>query len=86
MSNQPPENSLTSAANAQELNQEELFQLIAGLSGCLDRAMLIETVETLLGTKSIEDDNCVRFNDLAVMFDRDGRVSNIHRIIDGAGL
>ena len=52
----------------------------------MDRERVIETVETLLGTKSVEHENCVRFDSLAVMFDGDGRVINIHRVIDGTAL
>jgi hypothetical protein len=65
------------------IDQASLFQLIASLSGCFDRSTVIETVGTILATKPVESGNCVRFDDVAIVFDRHGRISNIHRIIDG---
>ena len=62
---------------------EELFQLIAGLANCLDRKIVIETMEVFLDTKPVEKDDCVLFDDIALKFDDDGRVTSLYRIIDG---
>ena len=71
------------ALHEQNLEQERLFQLIAILANLLDREIVIETMQTILGIEPVDQGDCVLFNDLTVKFNDNGRVIGIYRIIDG---
>ena len=71
------------ALHAQNLEQEKLFQLIAALANCLDRDIVIETIQCILGIDPIEKYDCVFFDDIVVGFDEEGRVKSLYRVIDG---
>ena len=67
----------------QNLEQEQLFQLIAALANCLDRDIVIEIMQRGLGIDPIEKDDCVLFDDIAVGFNESGRVKSLYRVVDG---
>jgi hypothetical protein len=71
------------ALHEQNLEQERLFQLIASLANLLDREIVVETMQTILGIEPVDQGDCVLFNDLTVKFNDNGRVIGIYRIIDG---
>ena len=71
------------ALHEQNLEQERLFQLIASLANLLDREIVVETMQTILGIEPVHQEDCVLFNDLTVKFNDNGRVIGIYRIIDG---
>jgi len=71
------------ALHEQNLEQERLFQLIASLANLLDREIVVETMQTILGIEPVDQGDCVLFNDLTVKFSDNGRVIGIYRIIDG---
>ena len=75
---------LIEALHAQNLEQEKLFQLIAALANCLERDIIIETMQCILGIDPIEKYDCVLFGDIAVGFGEDGRVKSLYRVIDGS--
>ena len=52
----------------------------------MDKSTIVETLESILDVKSVERDGSVMFDSLAVRFGADGRVTNLCRIIDGAGI
>lgn len=74
---------LIEAIEGQNLSQERLFQLIAALANCLDREVVIETMQHILGIDPVEDGDRVLFDDIAVSFDDRGRVKGMYRLIDG---
>jgi hypothetical protein len=71
------------ALHEQNLQQERLFQLIASLANLLDKDIVVETMQSILGIEPVEMDDCVLFENLAVKFDENGRVAGIYRTIDG---
>jgi hypothetical protein len=71
------------ALHEQNLEQERLFQLIASLANLLDKDIVVETMQSILGIEPVEMDDCVLFEDLAVKFGENGRVAGIYRTIDG---
>jgi hypothetical protein len=71
------------ALHEQNLEQERLFQLIASLANLLDKDIVVETMQSILGIEPVEMDDCVLFENLAVKFDENGRVAGIYRTIDG---
>lgn len=73
------------ALETQSRRREQLFELIAALGNCLDRAIVIETMQRVLGVDAVEKDNCAVFDDVAVRFGADGRVKCLYTIIDGSG-
>lgn len=75
---------LIEAMHEQNLQQERLFQMIAALGNCLDRNAVIETMQHILGVDPVENDDGVLFDDIAVSFDKDGRVKGLYRVIDGS--
>ena len=72
------------ALHAYRDDSDRLFALVASLANLLDRALVIETMESVLGVKAIQDDDCVIFDDLAIRFGKDGRVKSVFRTIDGS--
>jgi hypothetical protein len=71
------------AMHEQNLDQERLFQLIASLANLLDREIVVETMQSILGIAPIDKEDCVLFDNLTVKFGDNGRVIGIYRTIDG---
>ena len=72
------------ALHAYRDDSDRLFALVASLANLLDRALVIETMESVLGVKAIQDGDCVIFDDLAIRFGKDDRVKSVFRTIDGS--
>lgn len=72
------------ALHEQNLEQEKLFQLIASLANLLDREIVVETMQSILGKEPVDEGDCVLFDDLTVKFGDDGHVIGIYRTIDGS--
>ena len=72
------------ALNAHTTDQERLFALVASLANLLDRDLVVETMESVLGIEAVYDDDCVIFDDLAIRFGGNDRVKSIFRTIDGS--
>lgn len=75
----------TEALHAYRDDSERLFGLVASLANLLDRTIVVETMESVLGITAVHDGDCVIFNDLAIRFGSDGRVKSVFRTIDGSG-
>jgi hypothetical protein len=73
------------ALHAYRDDSERLFGLVASLANLLDRTIVVETMESVLGITAVHDGDCVIFNDLAIRFGSDGRVKSVFRTIDGSG-
>jgi len=71
------------ALHEQNLDQERLFQLIASLANLLDRKIVVETMQSILGIEPVDRGDCVLFDDITVKFGENGRVIGIYRTIDG---
>jgi hypothetical protein len=71
------------ALHEQNLEQERLFQLIASLANLLDREIVVETMQSILGIEPVDRDDCVIFDNLTVKFGENGHVVGIYRTIDG---
>lgn len=65
-------------------DSERLFGLVASLANLLDRTLVIETLESVLGITAVHEADCVIFDDLAIRFGSDGRVKSVFRTIDGS--
>ena len=65
-------------------DQDRLFQLVASLANLLDRKLVVETMEAVLGIEPVYDGDCVIFDDLTIRFDVKGRVKSVFRTIDGS--
>ena len=72
------------ALNAYTTDQDRLFALVASLANLLDRELVVETMESVLGIDAVHEDDCVIFDDLAIRFGSDNRVKSIFRTIDGS--
>ena len=72
------------ALHAYRDDSEQLFAMVASLANLLDRALVIETMESVLGVKAVHDGDCVVFDDLAIRFGKDDRVKSVFRTIDGS--
>ena len=72
------------ALHAYRDDSERLFTLVASLANLLDRALVIETMESVLGIAAVQDGDCVIFDDLAIRFGTDDRVKSVFRTIDGS--
>ena len=73
------------ALHAYRDDSERLFGLVANLANLLDRDLVIETMESVLGITAVHDGDCIIFDDLAIRFGSDGRVKSVFRTIDGTG-
>jgi hypothetical protein len=71
------------ALHAYRDDSERLFGLVASVANLLDKALVIETMESVLGVVAVHDGDCVVFDDLAIRFGSDDRVKSVFRIIDG---
>lgn len=65
-------------------DQEQLFGLVASLANLLDKDLVVETMESVLGIVPVHDGDCVIFDDLAIRFGEDDRVKSVFRTIDGS--
>jgi len=65
-------------------DQERLFGLVASLANLLDKDLVVETMQSVLGIEAIHDGDCVIFDDFAIRFGEDGRVRSVFRTIDGS--
>jgi hypothetical protein len=68
---------------SQNLEQERLFQLIAGLANLLYRKIVVASMRTILKIEVVDNGDCVLFGDLTVKFGESGKVIGIYRTIDG---
>lgn len=73
------------ALHAYRDDSDRLFGLVASLANLLDRDLVIETMESVLGITAVHDGDCIVFDDLAIRFGSDGRVKSVFRTIDGTG-
>ena len=73
------------ALHAYRDDSERLFGLVASLANLLDKELVIETMESVLGITAVHDGDCIIFDDLAIRFGSDGRVKSVFRTIDGTG-
>jgi len=74
---------LVDAIHEQNLERDRLFQLIAALANCLDRDVVVEIMQSHLGIEPVTDGDSTMFDDIAVRFNNDGRVTSICQVIDG---
>ena len=73
------------ALNAYRDDSERLFGLVASLANLLDRTLVVETMESVLGVTAVHEGDCVIFDDFAIRFGSDDRVKSVFRTIDGTG-
>lgn len=66
-------------------DSERLFALVASLANVLDKALVIETMEAVLGVTAVHDGDCIILDDLGIRFGADDRVKSVFRTIDGTG-
>lgn len=71
------------ALQAYRDDSERLFGLVASVANLLDKALVVETMESVLGVVAVHDGDCVIFDDLAIRFGSDDRVKSVFRTIDG---
>lgn len=71
------------ALHAYRDDSERIFMLVASLANLLDKALVIETMESVLGVTAVHDGDCIIFDDLAIRFGSDDRVKSVFRTIDG---
>jgi hypothetical protein len=72
----------TEALHAYRDDSERLFGLVASLANLLDRTLVVETIESVLGVTAVHEDDCVIFDDFAIRFGSDDRVKSVFRTID----
>ena len=72
------------ALHAYRDDSERLFRLVASLANLLDRTLVVETMESVLGITAVYDGDCVIFDDLAIRFGSDDRVKSVFRTIGGS--
>jgi hypothetical protein len=77
---------LSSLLDDQQSEQERLFGLVASLANLLDRELVVETIATVLGIDPVYDGDCVIFDDLAIRFGPDDKITSVFRTIDGSHL
>lgn len=71
------------ALHAYRDDSDRMFALVASLANLLDKELVIETMESVLGISAVHDGDCIIFDDLAIQFGRDDRVKSVFRTIDG---
>ena len=71
------------ALHAYRDDSDRMFALVASLANLLDKELVIETMESVLGVSAVHDGDCIIFDDLAIQFGRDDRVKSVFRTIDG---
>lgn len=72
------------ALHAYRDDSDRLFALVASLANLLDRALVVETMESVMGVKAVHDGDCVIFGDLAIRFGSDDRIKSVFRTVDGS--
>ena len=72
------------ALHTHHSDQDRLFSLVASLANLLDRSLVVETVESVLGIEPVHDGDSVIFDDLTIRFGGDDRVKSVFRTIDGS--
>ena len=72
------------ALHAYRDDSERLFALVASLANLLDRELVVETMESVLGVTAVQDGDSVIFRDFAIRFGSDDRVKSVFRTIDGS--
>jgi hypothetical protein len=77
---------LSSLLDDRQSEQERLFGLVASLANLLDRELVVETIATVLGIDPVYDGDCVIFDDLAIRFGPDDKITSVFRTIDGSHL
>lgn len=75
---------LIEAIDEQNLERDRLFQLIAALANCLDRDVVVEIMQSNLGIEPVTNGDTTVFDDIAVRFNIEGRVTSICHVIDGS--
>ena len=65
-------------------DQERLFSLVASLANLLDKDLVVETIQSVLGIEPVHDGDRVIFDDLEIQFGQDDRIKSITRTIDGS--
>jgi hypothetical protein len=58
-------------------DQERLFGLVASLANLLDKDLVVETMQSVLGVEPVHDGDCVIFDDLAIQFGKDDRIKSV---------
>lgn len=84
MNNPEQRRPLTEAIEEHDSEQDRLFRLVAALANCLDRQVVIETMQQILGVTAVDEGDCVIFGNITVTFDQNGRVKGLYRVIDGS--
>lgn len=72
------------ALHAYSDDQDRLFGLVASLANLLDKDLVVETMQSVLGIEPVHDGDCVIFDDFAIQFGQDDRVKSVYRTIDGS--
>ena len=72
------------ALHAYRDDSERLFALVASLANLLDRELVVETMESVLGVTAVQDGDSVIFRDFTIRFGSDDRVKSVFRTIDGS--
>ncbi len=67
----------------QHSERDRLFQLVASLANIWDKALVVETVKSVLGIEPVEMEDCVFFDGLTIKFGDDGRVTGLYHTFDG---
>ena len=49
-------------------DSERLFALVASLANVLDKALVIETMEAVLGVTAVHDGDCIILDDLGIRY------------------
>lgn len=75
---------LIEAIDEQNLERDRLFQLVAALANCLDRDVVVEIMQSNLGIEPVTNGDTTVFDDIAVRFNIEGRVTSICHVIDGS--
>ncbi len=84
LSNPEPTHRWSEMLCDQQLEHDRLFQLIASLANLLDKAVIVETVKSVVGIEPVELEDCILFGDLSIKFGDDGRVIGLSQTLDGS--
>jgi len=82
LSNLEPTHGWNEMLGDQHLERDRLFQLVAGLANIMDKAILVETMKSVLGIEPVEMEDCILFDDISIRFGDDGRVIGICHTLD----
>ena len=84
LSNPEPTHGWSEMLCDQHLERDRLFQLVASLANLLDKAIIVETVKSVVGIEPVEIEDCILFGDLSIKFGDDGRVIGLSQTLDGS--